>query len=136
MRTFFGTDQVEVTLDASKAAVPKVVKERRTYASLSEITLEVDNARIWGGLHYRHSMDDGKVLGTAVARHLLGTHFRAVAAAPDPAATLPRTGPTAVGPLTTVGLGLVGMGSALVAARGQSSRQRSPRYTHTRTQRS
>ena len=117
MRTFFGTDQVEVTFDASKAAVPKVVRERRTYTSLSEITLEVDNARIWAGLHYRHSMDDGKVQGTAVARHVLGTHFRAVATAPDPAATLPRTGPTAAGPLTAVGLGLVGMG-ALVAARG------------------
>jgi hypothetical protein len=115
MRTFFGTDQVEVTLDASKAAAPQVVQERRTYASLSQITSEVDNARIWAGLHHRHSMDDGKVLGTAVARHALGTHFRAVAAAPDPAATLPRTGPNAAGPLITAGLGLVGMGSALVA---------------------
>ncbi len=65
-------------------------------------------------------MDDGKVLGAAVARHVLGTHFRAVAAAPDPAATLPRTGPTAAGPLTTVGLGLVGIGSALITARRRS----------------
>ena len=117
MRTFFGTDQVEVTVDVNKAAVSQVVKERRTYASLSQITSEVDNARIWAGLHYRHSMDDGKVLGTAVTRHAFGTHFRAVAAAPDPAATLPRTGPTAAVPLTAVGLSLIGMGRALVAAR-------------------
>jgi hypothetical protein len=116
MRTFFGTDGVGVTLDASKAAVPNVVKERRTYVSLSEIPLEVDNARIWGGLHYRHSMDDGKAQGTTVARHVLGARFRAVAAAPDPAATLPRTGPNAAGPLTPVGLGLVGVGFALLSA--------------------
>ncbi len=113
MRIFFGTDQVEVTLDVNKATVPSVVKERRTYASLSEVTSEVDNARIWGGLHYRHSMDDGKVLGAAVARHALGTHFRAVPSTPDPAATLPRTGPTASAPLVTVGLSLIGMGAAI-----------------------
>ena len=132
MRTFFGTDQVEVTLDASQAAVPKVVKERRTYPSLSEITREVDNARIWSGLHYRHSMDDGQVQGTTVARHVLATHFR-VAAAPGPAETLPRTGPRAAAPLTAVGLALVGAGSALFAARGRSSRPRSLWYAHPRT---
>jgi hypothetical protein len=117
LRTFFGTDEVEVTLGASKAAVPNLVRDRRTYRSLSEIALEVDNARIWGGLHYRHSMDDGKAQGTTVARHVLGTHFRAVPAAPDPAATLPRTGPTAVGVLIAVGLALVGMGTALLSPR-------------------
>ena len=126
MRTFFGTDQVGVTLDAGKAAVPRVVKERRTYTSLSEIRREVDNARIWGGLHYRHSMDDGNVQGTTVARHVLGTNFR-VAAAPDPPATLPRTGPTAAGLLTVVGLGLVGMGSALVAAGRAAGHPSTPR---------
>ena len=126
MRTFFGTDEVEVTLDVNKAAVPKVVKERRTYPSLSGIPLEVDNARIWGGLHYRHSMDDGKVLGTTVARHVLGTHFRAVAAAPAPATALPRTGPTATGLLTAAGLALVGTGCALAARHRSSLRMTNP----------
>ncbi|MGH8992767.1 MAG: vanadium-dependent haloperoxidase [Acidimicrobiia bacterium] len=126
MRTFFGTDQVEVSLDANKATIPQLVNERRTYTSLSQIASEVDGARIWGGLHYRHSMDDGKVLGVAVARQALATHFRVVAATPDPAATLPRTGPTAALPLTGVGLSLIGMGGALVVAtiRRRSSRER------------
>jgi hypothetical protein len=116
MRTFFGTDQVEVTLDANKGAIPQLVKERRTYASLPQITSEVDHARIWGGLHFRYSMDDGKDLGTAVARHVLGAHFRAVAPTATPTATLPRTGPNAAVPLSTLSLSLIGMGGALLAA--------------------
>jgi vanadium-dependent haloperoxidase-like protein len=116
MRTFFGTDQVEVTLDANKGAIPQLVKERRNFATLSQITSEVDNARIWGGLHFRYSMDDGKALGTAVARHALGTHFRAVASSAVPAATLPRTGPNAAVRLSTLSFSLIGMGCALISA--------------------
>ena len=113
LKTFFGTDQVQVTLSASKTAVPQIVKEARTYAGLADIVREVDNARIWGGLHYRHSMDDGEAQGMAVARHVLGTRFRAVAAAPDKSTTLPRTGAPRAGLLAAIGLGLLGTGSIL-----------------------
>ena len=122
LKTFFGTGQGDVTLSASKAAVPQIVKEARTYAGLAEIVREVDNARIWGGLHYRHSMDDGEALGAAVARHVLGAEFRALPAAAE-GTTLPRTGTTLPGPLAAVGLGLLGTGRALLSARRPSSRR-------------
>jgi hypothetical protein len=116
LKTFFGTDQVHLTLSASKTAVPQIVKETRTYAGVAEIVREVDNARIWGGLHYRHSMDDGEAQGAAVARHVLGARFRAVAPAPAEGGRLPRTGTTFTGPFAAIGLSLFGAGRILTNA--------------------
>ena len=127
LKTFFGTDQVQLTLTASKTAVTQLVKETRTYAGVADIVREVDNARIWGGLHYRHSMDDGEAQGAAVARHVLGAEFRAVAVSPDNA-TLPRTGSAAARLLATGGLGLLGTGTILATA----GRRRRPRESQTR----
>ena len=116
MKTFFGTDPVQLTLSASKTAVPQIVRETRAYAGVAEIVREVDNARVWGGLHYRHSVDDGEAQGAAVARHVLGARFRTVAAAPERTTTLPRTGATAAGLLAAIGLGLLGTGRILANA--------------------
>lgn len=123
MKTFFGTDQVQLTLSASKTAVPQIVKETRAYTGVAEIVREVDNARIWGGLHYRHSMDDGEAQGAAVARHVLGTRFRAVGPPAAEGGTLPRTGATFTGLLLAIGLSLLGTGTTLAAGR----RRRRPR---------
>lgn len=117
LKTFFGTDQVPVTLTASKTAVPQIAQETRTYPGLAEIGREVDNARIWGGLHYRHSMDDGEAQGAAVARHVLGVRFRAVApAGAEDGKTLPRTGAPLALPLAAIGLGLLSTGRILANA--------------------
>ena len=113
MRTFFGTGQVQVALSASKAAVPQIVKETRTYAGVADIVSEVDNARVWGGLHYRHSMNDGTAQGTAVARHVLGAHFRALAPTTPEGGALPRTGAGIAAPLAALGLGFLGAGMVL-----------------------
>jgi hypothetical protein len=124
LKTFFGTDQAQLTLSASKTAVPQIVKETRAYAGVAEIVREVDNARIWGGLHYRHSMDDGEAQGAAVARHVLGARFRAVAPAAAEGETLPRTGATVTGPLVALGLSLLATGTTLATA---VRRRRCPR---------
>jgi vanadium-dependent haloperoxidase-like protein len=117
MKAFFGTDQVQVSLTASKSAVPQIVKETRTYRNLAEINSEVTNARIWGGLHYRHSMDDGRAMGEAVARHVLAAEFRPVAPPAVEDGTLPRTGATLAVPLAATGLGLLATGTVLANAR-------------------
>jgi hypothetical protein len=117
MKTFFGTDQVQVTMSASKTAVPQIVKETRPYAGVADIVSEVDNARIWGGLHYRHSMNDGVAQGIAVARHVLGARFRALAPAAAESGTLPRTGVALAVPLAALGLALLGAGTILANAR-------------------
>ena len=55
----------------SKAAVPQVTRETRTYAALPEITREVGDARIWGGLHYRKAMVDTYEMGHRTAARAL-----------------------------------------------------------------
>ncbi len=83
--SFFHTDKVRWTLVASKAAVPPLVLTERTYHDLDAIMRDVDNARVWGGLHWRQSMRHGAKIGRAVARHVakhffLPTHCRGIAA--------------------------------------------------------
>jgi hypothetical protein len=73
---FFCTDEVTWTLTTSQAAVPQLVQTQRTYAELDEVTEEIDDARVWSGLHWRNSMTDGDRLGARVARHVL-RYFRA-----------------------------------------------------------
>jgi hypothetical protein len=59
VRAFFGTDHITWTIVTSKSAVPQVVLTERTYDNLNAITREIDDARVWAGLHWRHSMRDG-----------------------------------------------------------------------------
>lgn len=73
---FFGTDQVELTIETSKTAVPQLVRTERTYANLDALMDDVGNARIWAGLHYRNSMDEGAVMGEQIAHHVALNHFR------------------------------------------------------------
>jgi hypothetical protein len=73
---FFGTDKVEWTIETSKDAVPQLLQTKRTYTSLTAIMDDVDNARVWAGLHYRNSMIEGGALGSQVAKHVTTGHFR------------------------------------------------------------
>ena len=40
-----------------------------------DLTYEVGNARIWGGIHFRSAVDDGVKIGTHVANWVLAHHF-------------------------------------------------------------
>jgi hypothetical protein len=57
------------------------VKVTRTYHSLAQIVQEVENARVWGGMHYRTAVTHGSELGRTVAEYGLKTHLRPVSAA-------------------------------------------------------
>lgn len=71
---FFGTNGITWTIVTSQTAVPQLVRTERTYHNLNVITPEIDDARVWAGLHWRHSMRDGNTIGRKVARHVV-THF-------------------------------------------------------------
>ena len=75
---FFGGNRVTWTLATSKAAVPKLVQTERTFDRLNAILLDVTNARIWAGLHWRHSMRHGSQIGRHVAAHVSRHYFRPV----------------------------------------------------------
>jgi PAP2 superfamily len=73
---FFGTLRVDWTLTTSKAAVPALVKTERTYRHLIELLGEIGDARVWGGLHWRHAIRDGALIGGRVAAHVQWNHFQ------------------------------------------------------------
>jgi len=67
LRAFFGSDAVNVTV-----TYPGPFGHSRSYGRFSEITEEVDNARVWGGIHFRsadtHGSELGRKIGTIVTR--------------------------------------------------------------------
>jgi hypothetical protein len=73
---YFGTSKFSWTLSGNKTAVPQLVQTERNYPNLAAITREVTNARIWAGLHWRHSMEDGGKIGRAVADRVFDDYFR------------------------------------------------------------
>jgi hypothetical protein len=73
---FFGTHKVTWTLATSRTAVPQLVQAERTYHSLHALMREIDDARVWAGLHWRHSMRHGAQVGRKVARHIVRGFFQ------------------------------------------------------------
>jgi hypothetical protein len=67
---YFCGEDIAWTLTTSQDAVPQVVKTQRKYHHLNQIVRELNNARVWSGLHWRSSMKAGGKLGGDVARHV------------------------------------------------------------------
>lgn len=47
----------------------------RHFARVKDLEYEVGNARIWGGIHYRSSIEDGNKIGMKTADQVLANHF-------------------------------------------------------------
>jgi hypothetical protein len=73
---FFGTNRVTWTLTASRAAFPQLVQTERTYADMNAVMREIYDARVWAGLHWRHSMHHGGEIGRKVAKHVCDSFFK------------------------------------------------------------
>lgn len=73
LRTFFGTDEVRVTLDS------RTTGTTRTFNRLQDIVKEVEDARVLAGFHFRSSDQTGSRLGRDVARFVGARSFRGVA---------------------------------------------------------
>jgi hypothetical protein len=66
LRGFFGSDEVNVSV-----TFPAGFGVTRTYSRFSAITEEVDNARVWGGIHFRSADRDGSELGRKIGAIVL-----------------------------------------------------------------
>jgi len=73
LKYFFGTDEIAFSIDSTVAGV---VTPIRTYARLSDALAEVLDARIYGGMHYRHSTRIGANVGKQVSRFTTRHFFR------------------------------------------------------------
>jgi hypothetical protein len=67
---FFGEDS---SFSVPSDALPGVV---RSFSSFSSALDEIENARIFGGIHYRTSTHDGRALGTALANYVIENAFQ------------------------------------------------------------
>ncbi len=76
--SLFGTNKVTWTIGTSQSAVPQVIQTERTYYSLNALMREIDDARVWAGLHWRHSMRHGDQIGRKVASHVVRSFFRPI----------------------------------------------------------
>ena len=71
LREFFG-DEVRVSL------TNPAVKVTRHYHSLAQMGQEVEDARVWGGMHYRTAVVHGSELGRSIADYGLKNYLRPV----------------------------------------------------------
>ena len=69
---YFGTNKVTWTITTT---APQAVVTQRTYRDVNGLMREIDNARIWAGLHWRHSMRSGSQVGRKVAQHITRNYF-------------------------------------------------------------
>ena len=73
LRNYFGTKHVKLVISstATGAGPP------RTYEKLDELVTDVENARVWGGLHYRTTMTQTAKHFPRIARDIGKQHFLA-----------------------------------------------------------
>ena len=73
LEKYFGGDRLNFVIDSAVTGLALPARQyRRTGAFVSDIKL----ARIYGGMHYRNSVNDGATLGKRVANYIAGNYFR------------------------------------------------------------
>ena len=66
---FFGTENVSVTLTSN------VTGTQHSFNNINELLAEVVNARVYGGMHFRSSVEDGVTIGRDIAAWVAERHF-------------------------------------------------------------
>ena len=69
LKAYFGTDHVPWSITST------VTGTTHSFDRLSEIRAEVADARVWGGLHFRKSTDDGDLLAKQTTHYVLAHNF-------------------------------------------------------------
>jgi hypothetical protein len=71
------TKHIDVTIRGSADGTANDWTAIHTFATVTDLQHEVANARVWAGLHYRGSTQEGLVLARQVARWTLRRYFLA-----------------------------------------------------------
>jgi hypothetical protein len=69
LTAFFGTDEIPYSVTSTVTATT------HSFDSFEDVVEEVDNARIFGGMHFHHSVKEGNRLGRRVADYILKHKF-------------------------------------------------------------
>ena len=65
LTAFFGTDEIPYPVTSA------VTQTTHSFNSFEDVVTEVDNARIYGGMHYQHAVKQGNRLGRLVTEYML-----------------------------------------------------------------
>jgi PAP2 superfamily len=71
LTSFFGTDNFNFTMDS---LVPGLLQPVRHYTSFSQALQDILDARVYGGMHFRNSTQQGAIIGKQVS-HFATRHF-------------------------------------------------------------
>jgi hypothetical protein len=71
LTSFFGTDNFNFTMDS---LVPGLTEPVRHYTSFSQALQDILDARVYGGMHFRNSTQQGAIIGKQVS-HFATRHF-------------------------------------------------------------
>jgi hypothetical protein len=74
LAAFLGTNRIKLDLTST---APNVLQPNRHYERAADLTQEVTNARVWGGIHFRDATNKGLTLGRKVAQWTLKRYFLA-----------------------------------------------------------
>jgi hypothetical protein len=68
--TFFGTNAMSFTVTSA------VTGKTHSFTRFDDVVREVNNARIYGGMHFRHAVDQGNRLGHRVTEFVFKQYFQ------------------------------------------------------------
>jgi hypothetical protein len=71
VQDFFNTDKLPFSATSPRTGTT------RSFERLSDALEEVENARVWGGIHFRNADEQGAKLGREVAQYEHVHYFRA-----------------------------------------------------------
>jgi hypothetical protein len=74
LESVFGSQPV-ITITATDFMDPKLTRQ---FNSVSHMAAEHKNVRIWGGIHFRHSLDVGYDMGKKIAAYLIDNSLKPV----------------------------------------------------------
>jgi hypothetical protein len=69
MEAFFETDDIPLTITSAVTATT------HEFSNFQDVISEVNHARVFGGMHFRHSVKEGNRLGRRVTEYVIRTHF-------------------------------------------------------------
>jgi hypothetical protein len=80
MRRLFGAAGHDITITNSVPALGSLPATviTKSYTQLKEISNDVDDARVYGGIHFRYDQDAGDALGRAIATEIVKNNLRPV----------------------------------------------------------
>jgi hypothetical protein len=73
LNRYFRTDKVKFSIDS---LVTGLTTSSYRYRRTGDFVKDVRNARVYGGMHYRSSVNDGATMGTRVGNYIAQNYFR------------------------------------------------------------